>query len=772
MQTCVNCRSTSLRNVDGLFYCEDCGTQNRTLRETAVDDDGDFRVQNMIKVQKPKEDKKKKDENYVYVPTHDVYIGDDFPKHLKYAGMRLATSTSVVVRVSTTLSREFNIPFEVVDASLSLFQDYLAKMGIAFTPGEVATDEEDEYVVDIKKSMRDLIHERREQKQRRKNKKKAEEEAERSKLSKWEQTFLEQTQVEDEEEANDDHLLDIQMIETVRSGVTKNAYELMNHCMMTMDVLLSLIYLACQHVGCNWILLTDLDRWHREDRFKLSGRDMFNLGIVIANAKNANLRGDKGKWRSTNIIFVPNACELYRTLSFVIQNLKIPQTLHLPPFEKVLHRMVFDLNLPACFWTRINLVLSFLPPVKTQLPIAYFKQCCAFMTGNDLISGILHPDRKDANQSCRMLEKKFYPNVTEKRRDLLALIPVETKAAAIIMFTLKLMFALDDSTEYEIDEISSSRFNNFKFTDWLYQTEFRNYARDGTAIENVLSPTFIRKDSLNAETYLRTIAIPGLLCHSLTHKWVTPKRTHYPQTDKPFYHCFSADHVIKSGFETNLAKYSPLRFYGDQGLEIGLSTPNVDNSRREIYLREFNKNEMNFDDIESIGPDDLSSNLAEYDVEWRRMFPGIYKVKNIPNSMHVSFWRAGKPELLMEFIQNRLRDESRTFSKTFERLLITMSMLISERAEVLYLTFSIVESMFANKGLLNEDDRRRKTPTPEPGVDEDMEDLEFDSDDEDPDIDEAPAERNSRRGTNPLFHGIFLRRNELKFVRHVVKTFW
>jgi hypothetical protein len=33
-------------------------------------------------------------------------------------------------------------------------------------------------------------------------------------------------------------------------------------------------------------------------------------------------------------------------------------------------------------------------------------------------------------------------------------LPNETKAAAIIMLALKLMFALDDSTEYEIDRVT------------------------------------------------------------------------------------------------------------------------------------------------------------------------------------------------------------------------------------------------------------------------------------------------------------------------------
>jgi len=51
------------------------------------------------------------------------------------------------------------------------------------------------------------------------------------------------------------------------------------------------------------------------------------------------------------------------------------------------------------------------------------------------------------------------------------------------------MFGLNDKTEHEIDTFSSTQLNNFKFDDWLYQVECRNYSRDGIAVENILSPT-------------------------------------------------------------------------------------------------------------------------------------------------------------------------------------------------------------------------------------------------------------------------------------------
>lgn len=64
--------------------------------------------------------------------------------------------------------------------------------------------------------------------------------------------------------------------------------------------------------------------------------------------------------------------------------------------------------------------------------------------------------------------------------------------------------------------------------------------------------------------------------------------------------------------------------------------------------------------------------------------------------MRLSYWAQGKPRVQMDFLQHRLRDEGRTFSKSFERLLVSTSMLISERTEVLYLAFTMVETAFAN----------------------------------------------------------------------------
>lgn len=64
--------------------------------------------------------------------------------------------------------------------------------------------------------------------------------------------------------------------------------------------------------------------------------------------------------------------------------------------------------------------------------------------------------------------------------------------------------------------------------------------------------------------------------------------------------------------------------------------------------------------------------------------------------MHKFYWDKKKPLLEMEFILYRFRDESRTFSETFMRLMAAMAMSTSERIEVLYLVFTMIETTFLN----------------------------------------------------------------------------
>jgi hypothetical protein len=78
-------------------------------------------------------------------------------------------------------------------------------------------------------------------------------------------------------------------------------------------------------------------------------------------------------------------------------------------------------------------------------------------------------------------------------------------------------------------------------------------------------------------------------------------------------------------------------------------------------------------------------------------FKSVSQFQRIKSSSRLSYWYKGEPRPELGFFQNRLRDEGRTFSKSFERLLATMSMLISERTEVLYIAFTMVEAAFANK---------------------------------------------------------------------------
>jgi hypothetical protein len=94
--------------------------------------------------------------------------------------------------------------------------------------------------------------------------------------------------------------------------------------------------------------------------------------------------------------------DVYSSLSFLIQVIKIPKTLVLPSAEsvifystlcyirvQVLHRMVFDLNLPPGIWERIRVILSLLPPIKQEWDIEKLQYPCEFFTGQQMIDKLM-----------------------------------------------------------------------------------------------------------------------------------------------------------------------------------------------------------------------------------------------------------------------------------------------------------------------------------------------------------------------------------------------
>jgi len=75
-------------------------------------------------------------------------------------------------------------------------------------------------------------------------------------------------------------------------------------------------------------------------------------------------------------------------------------------------------------------------------------------------------------------------------------LPTEVKAAALILFALKLFFGLDDQREYNLkpkqqqlaeDEEMNEEIDYFNFGEWLTQLEMRTHCWQGTAPKIVMN---------------------------------------------------------------------------------------------------------------------------------------------------------------------------------------------------------------------------------------------------------------------------------------------
>lgn len=70
---------------------------------------------------------------------------------------------------------------------------------------------------------------------------------------------------------------------------------------INIDMILCIIYLACHYLGCTWILLSDLFRWHRENRFRIMGRHLYNIAMTYVSGKKGSDPKRYSRFSRTNI---------------------------------------------------------------------------------------------------------------------------------------------------------------------------------------------------------------------------------------------------------------------------------------------------------------------------------------------------------------------------------------------------------------------------------------------------------------------------------------
>uniref|UniRef100_A0A915Q2Z8 TATA box-binding protein-associated factor RNA polymerase I subunit B n=1 Tax=Setaria digitata TaxID=48799 RepID=A0A915Q2Z8_9BILA len=479
-QYCRGCGSTDFTPVDGFFYCTVCGTQSQILREFDHDDESGLVVSRFTRIRRKKSPavKGERENKASEEITSDEEkrlpaLRQDFPAYLGHGGLRLATFTKLLSRFSASLIRDFGIPECVKEHVLNILQHYLQHFHVAFCDEEL--DEEDPFCPLVKNEEYEA------QKKAKVMKAKMQKEAQ---LRSGENliSLLSSAEIKSNLDVQvvDVDTDDLQDVIEQRTKISKEAFSTLLRIPMSVEIIMVILYFGCLLSGASWVLLSDITRWFREGRFPMS---LFQRAALIVAGKGNDIFDLKG------LSFCPKTPtmplhEYMRTTVVVAQITGIPPQPVPCFFERVLVRLSYNLNLPTDFMQHLQTVFVVSSP--NVIFDALFTRRFNIIDSKALL--------EKANSTCCdnigfALEQNTYQTEERSCRPYSIIPSVEVKAVAIILFALKLVFGLDDSTEFNMKTkciASSGNDKHFDFGVWLHQLKMRMNVWRGRCLKDVL----------------------------------------------------------------------------------------------------------------------------------------------------------------------------------------------------------------------------------------------------------------------------------------------
>lgn len=175
------------------------------------------------------------------------------------------------------------------EASIYLLEKYFAFYGIAFCPSAIASNEIEKANYQWKMSKSDLKNLKiaaEEKKEKALKEKRAQlEKSQRDDFL----SFISQT-VEDATIAEESIRLQIaneemEAPDTIKENFKKENFSKRNANLagkiyLEIDLIFSIIFVACQMVGATWVTLSDVSRWYREDRLEVTAAQLNGLGMA------------------------------------------------------------------------------------------------------------------------------------------------------------------------------------------------------------------------------------------------------------------------------------------------------------------------------------------------------------------------------------------------------------------------------------------------------------------------------------------------------------
>ncbi|CAI5444528.1 unnamed protein product [Caenorhabditis angaria] len=514
-QTCNSCRGTRFTLTDGFMYCDTCGAMLENFEELEEEDEQRINVgRAKIRVKKKKvaggraqegedeeedqekerkvrseEDKmREKSKFFTSQPgTSQVIPPKSTPDYLYRTGIRLATFSQLLSRCAKILVNDLNMPPEYNGACLRIFQKYLSHCQIAFCNEELTDDVDLQFSAIVEN--KDYEREEAERKKR-----KIEERKTKGlkilgqSTAAWQlltQGNLDETLAQEEEEEEESTLVEETQnltfadgegfLKRINTRISKNAVKKASQILLNLEFLAAILYFAANSIGCRNLLISDIIRWLREDRFGISRKEI-NL-LNRGGFEKYKSKQQQGEWQSfldfheTDLRFP--LYEIYRVVVLMEQSLELK--MEAGGFEKLSARLIDNLNLPSDLHHRCLILHSLIPCNFDFWHQANSKNGYSLAELADMKPNTSYA----AFMNCfGNRESLFYESSEEE-----VLLTPETKILAYILFALKLSIDLDGEVENENENEHELKFD---IDTYLHQLEMRLKCWQGHDISKIL----------------------------------------------------------------------------------------------------------------------------------------------------------------------------------------------------------------------------------------------------------------------------------------------
>ncbi|EGT47830.1 hypothetical protein CAEBREN_10044 [Caenorhabditis brenneri] len=272
-------------------------------------------------------------------------------------------------------------------------------------------------------------------------------------------------------------------VRKVTTALSKDALLRASQFVLSLELFVAVLHSAIMCTGYKNILVSDITRWVREDRFRISKRA---IRLFRPSQPELIKREEADKPNAFPFLEPYMRFPLYeivRTCTVFHQSLNLERNMVSQEFDALAARLIDNLNLPIDFLSRVLILESIVP---CDMSPFLLKQVDVRLGYNFEQLSVLEPETMyDAFLSS--FGRK------ERRREKDAcndvLISADTKLVAYILLAFRLTFDLDNAVSLSSRKIDVLGTDQFDVDTWIHQLEMRIKCWQGHDMTMVLRST-------------------------------------------------------------------------------------------------------------------------------------------------------------------------------------------------------------------------------------------------------------------------------------------